>query len=513
MNNMIKKITAFFLCTILILALVPVVSAQESEVSFGLSDTDVTIGDKVRLDIYTTDDVTEFYADVYSNGYVNFTSGVQFDEIKGTYFVSFTAEDTPFSLELLGTINGDAILEISNISYKTQAGTFELNDVAFDIRVRPEYVPIYTKQDLNNIRNNLSGNYILMNDITFTEEDFAEDGDFYNGGNGWLPIGSMPSEPFKGSFYGNGYKITGLKINKAYYFYNGFFGVSTGEVEALRLEETVVDISHGINTGVLVEKAEQSEPQSRAKVDYEDENVWTDPNASANEETLNKYDRTGESNAIAGLICGTNYGTVRESYARGEINGNSIVGGMVAQNFGTIRNCAVEVEIKNATYGAFISATADTIFSKVYDCLAMGSINATAKSGIFGVSGGIVRRVLVLDEELQLFSSGTATTAELYAKSEANAKEITFTSDNWHYKKSVPVPKAISDFIKGETVFGDVNGDGACNTSDLAELKLLLAGAKSKNDANIVNPDVNSDQNIDTTDLAVLKLYLAGAVL
>ena len=170
------------------------------------------------------------------------------------------------------------------------------------------------------------------------------------------------------------------------------------------------------------------------------------------------------------------------------------------------------MEIKNATYGAFISATADTIFSKVYDCLAMGSINATAKSGIFGVGGGIVRRVLVLDEELQLFSSGTATTAELYAKSEENAKEITFTSDNWHYKKSVPVPKAISDFIKGETVFGDVNGDGACNTSDLAELKLLLAGAKSKNDANIVNPDVNSDQNIDTTDLAVLKLYLAGAV-
>ena len=34
------------------------------------------------------------------------------------------------------------------------------------------YVGIYTKSDLDNIRNNLSGNYILMNDIDFSSDDF-----------------------------------------------------------------------------------------------------------------------------------------------------------------------------------------------------------------------------------------------------------------------------------------------------------------------------------------------------
>ena len=38
------------------------------------------------------------------------------------------------------------------------------------------YVGIYTKDDLDNIKLNLSGKYILMNDIVFTEEDYAEGG-------------------------------------------------------------------------------------------------------------------------------------------------------------------------------------------------------------------------------------------------------------------------------------------------------------------------------------------------
>ena len=53
------------------------------------------------------------------------------------------------------------------------------------------YTPIYTAQDLDNIRKNLTGYYYLMNDI-----------DLASWGN-WEPIGTY-GEPFQGILLGNG---------------------------------------------------------------------------------------------------------------------------------------------------------------------------------------------------------------------------------------------------------------------------------------------------------------------
>ena len=49
------------------------------------------------------------------------------------------------------------------------------------------YTPIYDIADLNAINNNLSGNYILMNDIDLSE---TAPGGQWDAGNGWVPIGS-----------------------------------------------------------------------------------------------------------------------------------------------------------------------------------------------------------------------------------------------------------------------------------------------------------------------------------
>ena len=74
--------------------------------------------------------------------------------------------------------------------------------------------PIYTKEDLNNIRNDLSGTYKLMNDIIFTKEDFSPGGNFYNQGKAWIPLGNQATSEniFTGSFDGNGYRISGLTL-------------------------------------------------------------------------------------------------------------------------------------------------------------------------------------------------------------------------------------------------------------------------------------------------------------
>jgi hypothetical protein len=66
------------------------------------------------------------------------------------------------------------------------------------------YTAISTKEELDAIRNNLNGKYYLTADIVFADEDFAEDGTFYNNGAKWIPIGTS-SAPFTGIFDGNGH--------------------------------------------------------------------------------------------------------------------------------------------------------------------------------------------------------------------------------------------------------------------------------------------------------------------
>jgi len=71
------------------------------------------------------------------------------------------------------------------------------------------YTPIYTIDDLYAVRNNLSGSYILMNDIDMSAT--APGGD-WDSGNGWKPIGGKGEDNFTGIFDGNGYAIKNMHI-------------------------------------------------------------------------------------------------------------------------------------------------------------------------------------------------------------------------------------------------------------------------------------------------------------
>ncbi|MEI7999537.1 MAG: ZmpA/ZmpB/ZmpC family metallo-endopeptidase-related protein, partial [Candidatus Omnitrophota bacterium] len=66
----------------------------------------------------------------------------------------------------------------------------------------PSSIQVKTCQDLQNIQNNLSGNYVLVNDI-----DCAT----FGGVNGFKPIGSH-EKPFTGSLTSGVYKIKNLTI-------------------------------------------------------------------------------------------------------------------------------------------------------------------------------------------------------------------------------------------------------------------------------------------------------------
>ena len=87
-----------------------------------------------------------------------------------------------------------------------------------------EAVAIRTGEDLDRIGYEypLDGYYYLACDIDLTAAT-SRNGDYYNEGAGWLPIGTQ-SMPFTGTFDGCGFTITGLNINRPTGEKVGFFG-------------------------------------------------------------------------------------------------------------------------------------------------------------------------------------------------------------------------------------------------------------------------------------------------
>lgn len=71
------------------------------------------------------------------------------------------------------------------------------------------WIGVYSLDDMDAVREDLAGNYILMEDLAFDPADFEAGGRFEGG---WEPIGTW-QEPFIGIFNGNGHTIDGLRID------------------------------------------------------------------------------------------------------------------------------------------------------------------------------------------------------------------------------------------------------------------------------------------------------------
>jgi len=141
--------------------------------------------------------------------------------------------------------------------------------------------------DLDAIRNNLGGRYILMNNLDSTTAGYMElASETANGGKGWEPIGTSDDQ-FTGSFDGQGYEIKDLFIIRSDEDYVGLFG-EVGQ-EGLTKDIGVVNV------------------------------------------TVTGHDYVG------GLV-GHSDGTVSNSYSTGSVNGTEHVGGLVGHNGGIVNN-------------------------------------------------------------------------------------------------------------------------------------------------------------------------------
>jgi hypothetical protein len=118
----------------------------------------------------------------------------------------------------------------------------------------PTHIQIHDWHDLDAIRNNLGGSYILMNDldsITLGYEELASP--TANEGRGWDPIGVFDyDEPFIGSLDGGGYEIRDLFINRPYKYGVGLFSAVGGAGVVQNIGVVNFTVAGLVPVGVLV---------------------------------------------------------------------------------------------------------------------------------------------------------------------------------------------------------------------------------------------------------------------
>ena len=171
----------------------------------------------------------------------------------------------------------------------------------------------------------LDDHFVLVNDLDFDGYEYSEV--TAENDKGWLPIGDATT-PFSGSFDGGGNVILNLSISRADEDYVGLFGVlsSTGSLKDLGME------------GVAVEGDER----------------------------------------VGGLV-GELSGTLRSSYAKGQVTGTEFVGGLLGYNDqGSVSSCfsTVGATSTGSEAGGFVGHNKGEITS----CYSTGSVTGSGSS-------------------------------------------------------------------------------------------------------------------------------------
>ena len=242
--------------------------------------------------------------------------------------------------------------------------------VGCDGYTRPsENLEIRTWYDLDAVRNDLGGSYILMNDLDSTTSGYEELASrTANGGKGWQPIGhgnwvwtwfgvKAAGEIFKGTFYGQGYEIRDLYINSQGQV--GLFGFVAAGGIIKNITLTNATVTEGEDSGSPL---------------------------GLNEDTVRCLD-VAPAGGVGGLV-GYNGGTVSNCHTMGNVTGGSGVGGLVGCNDGTVSNCyATGTVTGSSSVGGLVASNAGT----VNNCYAAGSVSGNNQvGGLVGYSEGAV---------------------------------------------------------------------------------------------------------------------------
>ncbi len=265
----------------------------------------------------------------------------------------------------LALINNKAVL------YATKAETKETK-----IGVAEGVTFIYTWEDLHNIRDDLTGHYILMNNLNSATDGYSD----YNTGAGWEPIGTAWINPFIGKFDGQNYIINGLYINRAETDNLGLFAFSQGNIVNCIL--TGVDITGKDYIGGLVGVNIGTINNSYLIVNILGNNYiggFAGYSEGIIENSYSIVNLSGD-NTVGGLVGINSAGIISKSYSKGNLIGTGgDTGGLVGNHGGTIINSYSEADVLgNINTGGLVGMS---IFSTIINSYSMGEVNGNISVG------------------------------------------------------------------------------------------------------------------------------------
>ena len=279
-----------------------------------------------------------------------------------------------------------------------------------------EWIPIYTAEDLQNIQNNLTGNYKLMNDIDLS-------------GIEWTPIGAdRKLRGFAGTLDGQNHSVMNINLDagKSYKDSNlnlgyGIFTELPGIVKNLKIKDSVVYVSTKVNgnyvqfsnisagvlaaavTGGTIENCEVQNCEVTLKLDTTVPDIIVGSiagmtsgtsfirNCKVVNTTIKGF---AESRLMVGGIIGTAY-EISDSLFKGTIDvsswDESYIGGITGIAFNRIKNCVNYGNINNTSgniVGGIVGRVSGMVLP-VSTCANYGTVYANGQ-GCTGVAGGIV---------------------------------------------------------------------------------------------------------------------------
>jgi len=258
---------------------------------------------------------------------------------------------------------------------------------------------IRTWYDLDDVRDNLDGDHILMNDLDSTTLGYTElASETANRGKGWEPIireylGVLIG--FRGTFDGQGYEIRDLFINRPGEDYVGLFGLfeGAGVIQDIGAVNTTVIGAEYVGGLVGFNKGTVSNSSSTGSVTG-NERVGGLVGMNHNGAVSNSYSSssvTGD-RYVGGLVGFNIYphstfpikGIVSNSYSTGSVIGNRWVGGLLGENCrGTVSNSYSTGSVTgNERVGGLVGNNYEGTVSNSYFT---GSVSGT--TGVSGVVG------------------------------------------------------------------------------------------------------------------------------
>lgn len=250
---------------------------------------------------------------------------------------------------------------------------------------------ISNKTDLRILSENWSGvlwdkQFKQTADISFQDSDFQSGGDFYNSGEGWIPIGNM-SANFTGIYNGNHHTIANLFIYRPDSFIQGLFGLIEGtntKVENLGVINVNVTVNQ--DCGGLVgsnDKGNISNCYTTGTVTGTS-NIGglLGNNYRGNISNSHSSGNVTGTQTVGGLLGINSSGTITKSYSGGTVTGGGEVGGLVGNNNGSISNSYSTANVSGSgnKKGGLIGFAANPEISNSYST---GNVTGAADIGGF----------------------------------------------------------------------------------------------------------------------------------